>query len=505
MNLLEWTGAYGTVRGEPFSFLNYHFLRDLYKDDSEYIIVQKASQMGFSEWCVNTALWFADEGKGNVLYFFPTQNVMDDFSKARISERINDSDYLIKRVSQEGEDSRGEKIDSVRLRKLGKHYMYFRGSDNTRQLITIDADLLIRDELDFMKPVNLPIMEKRLGASQYKWKRDISTPSYPDFGIHKAYLTTDQRKYLLKCPHCNHWQELDFFENVKFTTPEDGKVVCVKCGGKLNRFAEGEWVAEYPDKSTHGYRINRLYSPFATLKELITNSLKHSESEVQTFFNFELGKERAPKGGKISRDIILACTEEGYEMPLNSRTPCSMGVDVGKVLNVRISRKTEWGRRAVFIGMVDSFEELGDLMIRYNVNLCCIDAMPETRKVKEFAKRFEGKVKLVYFSSQTEKVKEKEGDERIKCLHCDRTQVIDDVVAEFVKGRNILPCNIEGIDEYIKQVTAPVRVIEKDKSGRDIPRWIESGPDHYMFSEVYDYLACYIGATKRAGTAVTWV
>lgn len=452
----------------------------------------KASQMGFSEWCVNTALWFADTKGGNVLYTMPTQTQMDDFSKARIKSRIDASDYLSSLMASM---DRSKGVDNVRLRKLRKAYLYFRGSDKPRQIIAIDADLLIRDEFDFMKPDNVAMMEKRLGASRWKWIRDVSTPTYPDFGIHKEFLTTDQRRYLLKCPHCNHYQELNFFENVKYKLDSTGevkeaKVVCARCGKEIDRTAEGEWVPEFPSRNIHGYRINRLYSQVTGLKELIDNSRKTSEDKIQTFYNFDLGLPRAPKGGKLSRDIILACRDMEYEMPMSSQIPTTMGVDVGAVLMVRISVPTDFGRRAVFIGTMDTFEELGYLIDRYHVRSCCIDALPETRKAKELAKDYEGKVKLVYFSNQKELHKEKESEDGYAEIHCNRTQLIDEVVAQFQRAHNVLPRNVEEIEGYVNQVTAPVRVIEKDKSGRDIPRWIESGPDHFMFAEAYDYLAC---------------
>jgi hypothetical protein len=485
VNLLEWVGAYGTIRGDPFSFKNYRFLRDIYKDESQRVVIIKPSQMGISELCINTALWFADTKAGNVLYCMPTQSQIDDFSQARVTPHFDNSSYLRSRlIAVEGEKA----VDKVRLRKLGNSHIYFRGSDHLRQIISVDADMLIRDEVDFMVSEHLTPMEKRLGASQYKWIRDCSTPTYPDFGIHRMFLETDQRAYLLKCKACNHWQELDFFENVK-----DGKVVCVKCGKELNRLAEGEWVAQNPSADVHGYRLSRLNSPLTSIEELVKNSKKMSESDQQTFYNFDLGIVRSPKGGKLSRELILACRDMNYELPISSSEPCTMGVDVGNVLNVRISQHSESGRRAVHIGTVSSFSELGDLMLRYRVVTCCIDALPETRKAKEFADSFRGKVTLVYFAGdkQRELYVIKSSDGYVEA-HCSRTQLLDEVVAEINQARNILPRSIEDVQDYIKQLTAGVRVIQHDDQGKDKPTWISAGADHYLFAEAYDKLASLI-------------
>ncbi|GAI39362.1 unnamed protein product [marine sediment metagenome] len=166
-----------------------------------------------------------------------------------------------------------------------------------------------------------------------------------------------------------------------------------------------------------------------------------------------------------------------------------MGVDVGSVLNVRISSYEGGQRRAVYIGIVQDFGDLRDLMLRFHVGLCCIDALPETRKAKEFAKAFEGKVKLVYFSSQEELLTLKKSDDGYAEAHCARTQLLDEVMAEFTGGRNILPRNVEEVEDYVKQVTAPVRIIRQDREGRDKATWIASSPDHYLFAEAYDVLA----------------
>lgn len=470
-SLLVWTLRKATIRDEAFKYDNYKFLRDIYMDESSCIVIMKGAQIGISEWLINSALWFAENQGGNVLYVMPTQSQMNDFSQARVLPRL-------------GYGERKEHVAKMGLQKIGRGYLYMRGSDSPRQVTTVDADLLIRDELDWMTTEHIPMMELRLGASKYKWIRDVSTPTYPDFGIDKIFSASDQHRYLLKCPHCGKHQELDFWENVK-----GSKVVCIKCGKELDRTMVGEWVPEYPSRSLRGYKISRLNSPLTNIDNLINASKATSESAIQTFYNFTLGIPRSPKGGKIGRDLILACRDMEYVMPINHRGPTTMGVDVGAVLNVRISQHTPQGRQAVYIGVIKTFGELRGLMRQFHVGLCCIDALPETRKAKEFAKEFEGKVKLVYFSNQEELVKLKDSDDGYAEVHCARTQLLDEVMSEFAEGRNILPRNIEEVEDYIKQVTANVRVIQQDAQGRDKVKWIASSPDHYLFAEAYDVLA----------------
>ena len=53
-----------------------------------------------------------------------------------------------------------------------------------------------------------------------------------------------------------------------------------------------------------------------------------------------------------------------------------------------------------------------------------------------------------------------------------------------------MPANAEYIADYFKQVTAPLRVIEKDRNNNDVAVYREFGkPDHYFHSEIYDFIA----------------
>ncbi len=74
-----------------------------------------------------------------------------------------------------------------------------------------------------------------------------------------------------------------------------------------------------------------------------------------------------------------------------------MGVDVGMKLHVVIRRHLEEDRtRALFIGEVDTFEELSELLTRYDVRRCVIDAQPELHKTREFARAWPRKVWLAF-------------------------------------------------------------------------------------------------------------
>src|SRR6185312_3083799 len=69
-----------------------------------------------------------------------------------------------------------------------------------------------------------------------------SSPTYEGTSrIDKAWKDSDQRKAFVACPHCGHWQTLEFFKNDGAATvewskdgdqhfPNTAALVCCKCG-----------------------------------------------------------------------------------------------------------------------------------------------------------------------------------------------------------------------------------------------------------------------------------
>jgi phage terminase large subunit GpA-like protein len=147
--LLDWTMRNRRFDGRlpemPFP------MRDLYDDDHQEIVMMKAAQIGISEYGINIVLWGADIAwgeRGVCLYVFPKQEQMDDFSQDRVNRAIRGSEYLKNRM---GITDRSDNANRVRLRKLGGRPIYFRGSDSTAQTRSIDADILVCDEVDLFK------------------------------------------------------------------------------------------------------------------------------------------------------------------------------------------------------------------------------------------------------------------------------------------------------------------------------------------------------------------
>ena len=177
-----------------------------------------------------------------------------------------------------------------------------------------------------------------------------------------------------------------------------------------------------------------------------------------------------------------------------------MGVDVGMKLHVVIRRHLEENRtRALFIGEVDTFEELSELITRYDVRRCVIDAQPELHKTREFARAWPRKVWLAFYDREHgdhEWVRGKGGDASV--VHVNRTQALDEMFDLFRQGKAELPSNARrlggrvqhGIGEYYREMMALKRTLEENAQGNWVSRYVtERKADHYAHAELYCMLA----------------
>ncbi|MGE0059787.1 MAG: phage terminase large subunit family protein, partial [Dehalococcoidia bacterium] len=381
-------------------------------------------------------------------------------------------------------------------------YLYFRGSDSSRQVASVDADAVYLDEFDTMDPGVLALALQRLGSSQRGIVRIASTPRYPEAGINELFLQSDQMRYFLPCPSCDRFQTLEWPANIDF---EQAAIVCSRasCRARMNLWAEGQWRPTAPENTLYrGYHLSRLYSPMASVEMMIREAEAATIYEEQQFQNQVLGEVYLPKGGGLSQADLDQCRRDYF---LNEYTDeeTFMGVDVGKKLHVVIRIKDEHYRdqsgRLVFADEVDEFDDLGPLMTRFDVATCVVDSQPEGHLATKFANAFPLQVWLAMYNRQ------QSGHDRVPMaggrpnfLHVNRTEALDELTHRYKKGLISLPQNArklggrikDGEGDYYRHLLASRRAIEPDGNGNFHARWLHgSKPDHYAHAETYCLLA----------------
>lgn len=475
----------------------------------------KCVQVGISEWLVVFTFSQASRGR-RVFYVLPTVELRNIFVADRV-ERPMKTIRAYRDIISGSKEQKVEgilEVDNRGLKTWGDHgVMLFVGSNSKVSFLSFSADVVVIDERDKCNQANLAMAPDRYQASELQIWREVGVPTVEGKGIAESFNDfSDAKEWFVKCIHCNEWQFLDFFENVIrevddqvfqlrdldwIEVERDVKLFCRKCGKEINRLSDGEWIHKFEGRDTSGYHVSE--QMFANTK--IANMWKaflealQNESKMQRFMNSLLGLPYVSAGAKLTLAILDECVELGekYRMPSKAKK-ATMGVDVGKVLNVTICdhpRKEKF-RRPVFIGTVRDFSELHSLIDRFGVTVCVVDSLPETRKAKEFAKEARCAVWLCEYVTERivdMNLKKDPDDPKINIVQVDRTQSLDGLVADFNRGEVVLPANASTLDggDVFRQLGVPTRVYREE---RNAFVW-DSGnkADHYFHSFNYEKIA----------------
>lgn len=536
LSLLAWTERYRTIGGTPLTPSRIPWLRDLYDlswlgERGREAVVMKASQVMISEWMVNTALWVCDTGRGgrgNALYVFPTQREANDFSQARVDSAINESSYLANRTGvsygfAHGHVTSGRKSPArVMLKRVGRGFLYMRGGDKRRQLLTVDGDALLLDEVEEYHRGTIDVARQRLNSALDPLVRIASTPKYPSGGIAPVFGETTRRRYHYRCGGCGLAQHLQFPENLT----REGRLVCCRCGDPLDRLAEGEWVAEYPDAEVEGFHVNRLMSPRTNLVELaqagydIEDHLQTDPSAIQEFRNQSLGLPHAPAGGALTDDILNGCCRD-YEVPAAlTMPPVAMGVDVGGVCHWWVKapapdqERNPGATRLIAYGTApnedgpdgEPWPILGQLMERYRVRCCVIDALPEDDRSARFCDWWGGRAFRCFYhdESQWRYASASAWNVAERVVHAQRTRAMDQAINRFHRAEEELPRDARYHPYLYRHLKAPVRVLAEDARGHTVARYQEGlEPDHLCHAATYCELARVFATTPGTPAART--
>jgi hypothetical protein len=466
----------------------------------------KSSQTGISEICLAELFALADMHKGNHLYVFPATKQLNTFVTARVLDSVEINPYLNDIVD-------GQR--SKQLIKVRDNFVYFRGSTSKRDVVSVDASCLWLDERDMMDQETVDVLHRRTEGQSVSLIREIGNPVYPGTGISEVYYGSDnmegsdQRKYFLTCGSCNHKQWLKWedergnlanFLNRGTDEKPDVQCICRKCYKELDRTQVGEWVSRYPSLShdIHGYHIAKWYHPYANLNRLYRRW--NNPRQKQAFYNHDAGEAYAPPGSKLLEEHILAARGNHRICSAISHGRCTMGVDVGGKHYYWVSIKhPNGGRRVLAAGELDTFEEIGRVIERFNVNCCVIDQYPEVEEVIRLKKKYKGRVWSAEFPMRSfDKDPELlyKHDRSTRSVDINRPLAMSYLQDEISSGMVEFPIDIAEIDKnntFIKHMITPARVRQEDEAGEVRYVFPKTGkPDHYFFAGLYDMLAAEI-------------
>lgn len=500
-----------TVDGKPFGFRNYPFLQEIYETDFEEAVIQKCAQIGLS---VFAMLWFIHQvgvrGR-NGIYYFPNDTAITSFVQGRFNPMLQENEAIGAMVAD---------TDNTRIKRIGNTFGHFLGLTGKTQKLSTPADVLVFDELDAAPgPKDVELAEERLGASESPRKLYLSTPTFPNFGINKKFLQTDQRIRMMKCSHCGAWNNSPTGEPVPTTHDlkfpeciEPGYLACRKCRLELNPVKE-QWVKRFSQKKIPGWHITRLLSPIWRRKIPVLLDMYRKATNIQNFYNSTLGLPYADGENMVSRDHVLSlCGSYPMFQTLDSMYQCTAGVDVGRVLHVVISRKSTIAgkiREYVWVGTVsgtgmEKFNALGRLFNRFNIKKFVIDGMPETSAVEDFLEKYKFKGFACFYKTKElvnkwtnpghkERKDNLDVVAKIGRYDVNRTEHLDTSQKYLFEKKVVFPRQSIEMEEFANHCVAIARMeVIDEKTGDKQYMWVqnESERDDYRHAFGYD-VACW--------------
>lgn len=311
----------------------------------DLIVLKWASQVGKSEILLNALGYFSDQDPAPILLIEPSLETGEAFSKDRIAPMIRDTPALSHKFPAPGSKGSG---NTLRHKIFPGGHLTIAGANSAAGLAMRPIRVVLCDEVDRYPasagtegdPVSLAF--KRSDTFWNRVRAMVSSPGKEGLSrIDAAYQKSDQRQYLVPCPHCDHAHALEF-QNCKWDTNEDGEpsrdvwFACPDCGGVIEEkhksamLRRGRWQAQKQFRGTAGFHLNAFYSPWKTWRELRDEFLdrKDSPSRLQTFVNTVLAETWKGEEEEAADADVLAARREPYFGPTDDTIVLTASVDV---------------------------------------------------------------------------------------------------------------------------------------------------------------------------------
>lgn len=484
------------VDGVPFDLSLYPYLVDYLDDDHSRLVALKGAQLG---WTIATALksidrLVRDEGRAPIrglLYLFPREQDVSDFSKARFSRLLTDNRVLGAHVKD---------TDAANIKQIGSAYAYFRGAGSAPGLKSVPIDDLDVDERDEMDDDMVELAYHRLDGSEDPHLAEFSTPTLPEYGVAKAYDESDGLAWHLRCRRCREWTCLEDTFPECLVERADGRIYygCRKCHEPLvlrGPEVEAEWVPRRPNVTERrGYAISQLNSPRRTAATILGEYRKaERDGRFKEFYNSTLGLPWAELDDVLTREAIREATTT-YPRAAADLGPCALGVDPGvRVLHWFALRWVGSSlARCPAYGVVRDFADLDEIRRRFNVTFTLIDEGAERRAVTAYKDTRPGVYGCLY-EDRAKSAHLVDWNDAERLVKCDRTSSLDDSHRAIIDRRLTLP----RIDDTHRELLEPQlmnlarQVVRKKETGDVRVRWVVQGTknDHLRHAANLAWLA----------------
>ena len=197
-------------------------------------------------------------GKGSFLYAHPTEDNARRWSKIKLAQMVNSMPALRAEFQQRSRD--GADAQLYKERRDGNFRLLITGANSPASLSQITIENQVQDDLAKweMNAAGDPEAQadNRSRAVEFAKILKVSTPLVmPGCRITKNFEAGSQEYPYVPCPHCDHYQVLEWenmLSNLDLEKPEEAHFSCVSCSPRSRNI-----IARKCSPSSNGDRTTR--------------------------------------------------------------------------------------------------------------------------------------------------------------------------------------------------------------------------------------------------------
>lgn len=250
MNVPDWADTYrqlsasvGAVGG-PWQTARVEVARGPMMAVSEpgvkTITAMTCTQTLKTELLTNTFGYFAHLDPSPMLLLEPKDEMASAFSKERLAPMIASSPELKKIM---GDRKSHSSDDTIQYKTFPGGFLAISSAGSPSNLAMRAIRVVLEDEIDKYEVTKegdpITLAEERMATfNNSSLAIRACSPTWVETSrILQSFEASDMRRPYCQCPHCEHWQTLDFFKHVHWETDEDGThhpetaaIYCEACG-----------------------------------------------------------------------------------------------------------------------------------------------------------------------------------------------------------------------------------------------------------------------------------
>lgn len=311
------------------------YLREIMDCLSEHhparkVVFRKSSQVGGTEVGSNWLGYIMCHAKGPVAVVMPTDRSLTDWMSQKFDPMADETPAVGAVLANRNNRSAD---NNAQRKKFAGGILYTKTAGSTADLKSTSLRYAIADEVDEYEwdtgqGSPLGLLDVRVTTYHDSKLFIVSSPTVKDAStIDAEFDGGDQRHYHLPCPHCGHYQKLQWgslrWQHTAGLQRQDIKhawYVCNDCGCEIHEhekpsmLARGQWIAEAPGAAYPSFHIHALYSPNGlgkTWAQLADQWVKAQDDHraLQLFLNTRLGESWADRSRDIKPNALIARAE----------------------------------------------------------------------------------------------------------------------------------------------------------------------------------------------------